>query len=198
MIDFDEATHTYWYDGIEVPSVSKVLREAGLQGDISFLDPKYLKRGTAVHGYAEDIDKGCLNYDAIIPEYMPFVAAYEWFKDEHSVLWEGVEEKRFSKKYLFAGTIDRFGYLDKVSAVVDLKTGFYAKWHQVQTAAYRLLLEGEFKAEANYDIYLTSDGLYKIKLNDKPRQGEIFLSALDTYWYKHEMDHRRLIKAVNR
>lgn len=196
MIDFDEATHTYWYKGIEVPSVSRVLKEAGYQGE-GMYKPEYAERGTAVHYYTEMIDKGEFNYSMAKPEYLSYVAAYEWFLDEHDFKPEQIEEKYFSHEHLYAGTVDRVGEIDGVPCLLDVKTGFYAKWHHVQLAAYDMLVFPQDEiVRFKYDLYLTSDGMYKLKQSEKAGQEKAFLDALGAYWYKHEMDYKRLRKVI--
>lgn len=191
MVDFDESTHTFWWHGIEIPSVSKVMREAAIQPDISFLDPKYRERGTAVHTLTELIDAGNFDYSLVTEEYLPYVSAYEWFLDDNEVEWEASEEIVFSKKYFFAGILDRRGAVEGRSCIMDIKSGLYAKWHQVQTAAYRIAKDLEC---SEYDLYLSKDGAYRLRENKKPNQDKVFLDAVNLYWYRHEMDYKRLLK----
>lgn len=131
-IDFDEEKHEYSVGGVVIPSVSDILSPLS-EGRYKDINPAILEqaaaRGTAVHEACELIDYGAEPEED--PETDGYVYAYETFLMEHEVEWELIEGTvafyrglPFSDGELpvYCGTVDRYGKLDGLNAVVDIKT----------------------------------------------------------------------------
>lgn len=167
MIEFNEATHTYWYDGLNVPGVSEIIEGAGLTD--ANAKQHYTKfhadRGTAVHKACELLDKGILDESSLDPEIEGYVEAYKKFLKEYEPGWVEIEKRGFNKQLFYAGTLDRAGFLtDSGAAVLDIKTGQKAKWHAIQLALYAMLLVENQTPNTNlYGLYLKRDGSFKAK-----------------------------------
>ncbi|MBQ5684734.1 MAG: hypothetical protein IIV27_03745, partial [Clostridia bacterium] len=117
--EFIEETHKYLLDGEPLPSVTEIL--SPLQAEsFAAINPMVLQaaadRGTAVHEITEAMDYDMDYEDMISPDLVPYVDAYDDFLMDHECEWEGVEMPvHFFEQY--AGTVDRFGYIDGVPAV---------------------------------------------------------------------------------
>jgi len=133
--------HIYRNDGIEIPSVTQILKAEGFLGWQSG-DEYYLLRGQYVHEAIRQYFKGTLDIDALLEGVRPYVdSAIEYitvtrYKPEH------VELSLFSFAYKYAGTPD-------VWPLRDWKTGGKKTWHILQIAAYYML------AQENNELFLT-------------------------------------------
>lgn len=198
-IDFDEEKHEYSVDGCRVPSVSEIL--APLSADrYADLNPWMLKaaaaRGTAVHEACELIDYGVEPEED--PETDGYLVAYQSFLLDHEVEWKMIESIVYFHRYngeipLYAGTLDRFGKVDGVPTIVDIKT--YASLSSdaqlaasCQTALYRDAIDQMLSTEAvTWDkesraiLHLKKDGTYRLVDLDK-WDDERGFSSRDTAW----------------
>ncbi len=176
-LEFDEATHTYSIDGIVVPSVTQVLTVAGL------LDPRWYTeeskaRGKAVHAACHYIDEGDLDWSTVHPLVVPYVRAYEKFVKDTGFKPKLIEKAVCNETYFFAGTLDRFGFLqdDDCGDLIDIKSGASEPWHSIQMAGYGLCLPHMPRRRA---LYLKKDGSYKLgAIYTNPQDAGVFLSAL--------------------
>src|SRR5207249_132432 len=88
-VNFDEATHTYRVDGVEVPGVSAILGLAGLEPAFS-VDPVTLalaaERGLGIHRATAIDDRHGLGIgkpldpETIDPEFLPYLNAWRMFR----------------------------------------------------------------------------------------------------------------------
>lgn len=140
---FREEDHTYWLGGVQIPGVTSVL------DPYSGLDcvPKHiLKRkawlGTCVHIAAEYHDLGVLDEDSVHSTVAPYLDQYRKFLRESGFLPELIEQKVHHSGLLYAGTLDRTGYLGDQRVLIDLKTSAaVSKTYGPQTAAYQAALK---------------------------------------------------------
>lgn len=194
-IDFDEDKHEYSVDGCRVPSVSEIL--APLSADrYADLNPWMLKaaaaKGTAVHEACELIDYGVEPEED--PETDGYLVAYQNFLLDHDVEWQMIEGVVWFSRFdgetpLYAGTLDRFGKVDGVPTIVDIKT--YASLSSdsqlaasCQTALYRDALRQMQCAkddERRAILHLRKDGTYRLVDLDK-WDDERGFSSKDTAW----------------
>lgn len=163
---FREKDHVYILDGERIPCVSDLCRF--ISRDIYKETPVWMmdaaaERGTAVHKATEELDntKGVRVDD----EYAPYVQAYAKFLQEHDVVWELSEHSLWHPQHRYAGTIDRYGTVDGVKTLVDLKTT-YRVHKPLCTASlnlYRMLLEARGRAvERLMILHLKKDGTYSL------------------------------------
>ena len=177
-IIFDEATHTYLVDGVEVPSVTTILKPLTDRG-YGKVNPSVLEyaknRGKAVHEALELMDYGA--EPEITPEIAPYINAYLEWSQIYRPKWIGVEQIVYSENYGYIGTLDRVGSLNnRELAVVDLKTSQPTKEALIsvccQTAAYEVAYNeahGEFDPYldmyiplSRFGLFLKSDGTYRV------------------------------------
>jgi hypothetical protein len=133
---FNAETHTYVMDGTTIPSVTQVLKRAGII-DYSAVDSVALSmaraRGTAVHAA---IAAGGIN--TTDPSIEGFLNA--WRRFTGAVRFKVVHHERmvYSALHQYAGTFDVFGLMHNRPALIDVKTGSSPLWAGLQLAAYQL------------------------------------------------------------
>lgn len=145
-LTFEPTTHTYTLDGRRVPSVTGILRHAGLI-DFASVPPPILEaartRGTTVHAAVHYFNENDLDLDAFVrdfPDWLGYLEAWFRFTDQRAFRAVLNERRVASRRYQVAGTADCFGYLDGQAVLLDFATGRpqdVAK--DLQTAAYYAL-----------------------------------------------------------
>jgi hypothetical protein len=178
-LTFDPDTHRYSVGGKPIPSVTTVLRKAGLI-DFSGIPLEVLnfarERGTRVHLATELDDRGELDLASVIPEELGYIDAYRRFKREAGFVATSIEQRVCSHRYWYAGTLDRIGNMRKKRSLLDIKTGEPQRAVGPQTAAYKAALP-ENKMP-RFALYLQADGAYQlVSLNDSDDLA-VFLAAL--------------------
>jgi len=179
LLEYDNATHTYKVDGVVYPSVTQVLREAGLIDDTWFTE-EGAERGKEVALITELYDKGELD-EALLtktrPQYMGYLEAWKKFLRERVFVVVTIEERLYEHAYCYAGTSDRrVSLIDGTGrTLVEIKTGAKAWWHRYQTAAY-MAVRGALNRMA---VYLKPDGKYTCDPHDDyPHDIDVFRAAL--------------------
>lgn len=121
MIRFDADKHEYWLAERRLPSVTEVLRNAGLV-DATYFTQHARDRGTAVHAAVLYDDQRDLDEASLDPEVRPYLEQWRVFKREAGVgvitsealVWSAVNE--------YAGTLDKYVRLLGQRVVIDIKT----------------------------------------------------------------------------
>ena len=119
---FFEENHRYTIDGEEVPSVSELTRFIAREvyGEVNqqILD-NAAERGKKVHKATEALDK--FGQVEIEDDLSGYLKGYILFRREHKVEWQKIEWP-VNNGNLYAGTLDRYGTVDGIPAIVDYKT----------------------------------------------------------------------------
>lgn len=140
MIEFDAELHVYSENGIVIPSVTQVLKRAGLIDD-RFFTSDARERGSAVHTLCERYAKGeridnagrnmCdLMYVGAFARWMEKTGAY--LITSEAIVSNTINGKRY------AGKFDGLYWIDGKRVLVDIKTGAKSRWHKMQLAAYSM------------------------------------------------------------
>ena len=180
MLDFDPLTHIYTLDGVRIPSVTQVLKEAGL---IDFSDvpkdrlDKACQRGKDAHSIIEEYSQGLLSPEA---SWMyPEIHAWEAFCRDYGFKSE-MQEYLCADPILKVGfTIDQIGTIKDQRTIVDLKTGEKKIADVIQVCGYGLL----YPVKRLLILYI-SGSRYKvveIKGVDRIKGENYFRSALTLY-----------------
>ncbi|MBP2635014.1 MAG: hypothetical protein H6Q72_921 [Firmicutes bacterium] len=188
MLEFNEELHQYTDNGIVIPSVTQILQFSGLTPDFSMVKPADLEwkanLGTQVHAAtALDDEDNLGGYDTQINGY---IEAWRRFKAECDFVPQVAEQRVYSKKYGYAGTLDRIGKLGGVDTLLDIKTASIVDLICVgpQTAAYEAASNEQNKRKTKYKRYavkLSPDGKYKLIACSNQMDLQVFLSALNLY-----------------
>jgi hypothetical protein len=143
---FDPIGHVYTLDGERVPSVTQILKHAGVI-DFSHVPPPILEtarqRGTHVHAAIHFYNENDLDLDTFeqqFPECYGYVRAWIRFTNVRRFRAVLNERRIASRRYKVAGTADCFGFLDGAPVLLDFATGDPADVAKdLQTAAYYAL-----------------------------------------------------------
>ncbi len=172
---FDPERHRYVDgNGYELPSVSSIIRPIT---DLAYgsIDCAVLKTaqnfGTVVHGICELLDteiESLDELDDLDPRVLPPVEAYLEWRNKTGVTFkpENVELRLACKRY--AGTLDRFGYINDEPWVIDLKTCSTIHSHVgLQLAGYVALAQANIpeltgKTIRRGALQITKDGKFKL------------------------------------
>lgn len=194
MLTFDEETHTYRLDGRVIPSVTQILKSAGVIDD-SFYNEEGRVRGTAVHLATQYLDEGDLEWESLDPEIIPYVKAYQKFKEESGFIPELIEKKVFKRADSsrasvidYAGTLDRAGkfspdfmpqsrqdFFSSDYCLIDLKTGAAPQWAGAQLAGYAITLLPQMVRR--FVLLLKKNGKYKLQEFKNPDDYSVFYGA---------------------
>jgi hypothetical protein len=191
VIQFDAGQNCYRVGGQPYPRVTTVLRSAGLM-DYSRAPEQKLAdaqwRGSAVHLACQYLDEGTLDWSSIEREHLPYVRAWQRFRDESGFVVEAAEKCVFSRSG-YAGRLDRLGRLrDGSLAVLDLKTGSVMPATRLQLAAYVMCLERSY-AYSRHAVRLTPEGRFSVTTYPRRELAAdfaVFLHALALYNWRKE------------
>lgn len=161
-LTFFEEGHRYELDGVEIPSVSHILRF--MRQEIYGEAPKWMvenaaRRGTRVHEITATLDAdGTAECDE---ELLLYVDAYVRFLKDIKPSWTAIEKPYHNAEMGFAGTIDRAGVIDGKRVIVDIKVQEQIKKPlvQAQLNAYGILY-GD--VDQLLCLQLKKDGTYKL------------------------------------
>ena len=168
MITFDEATHTYTIGGKVVPSVTQMLDVLTYEtyGKIDKAVLEYAsKRGTAVHEATVDYD--LTDSAEVDAEIEPYIEAYAQFVNDFSPNYFGIEEIVTDEEHRYAGTVDRYGMMNKRLFILDIKTiaspnrMTYIKT-ALQTKLYQIAIGDEYVGADLLALFLKKDGTYRL------------------------------------
>jgi hypothetical protein len=110
--------------------------------------------GKVVHGYIEEVIEWSLGELNEMPEMPEDEAAVnsiqafgKWVR-ENDVEWVATEERIYSKKYKYAGTVDAVAMIDDKFSVIDFKTSKQIyKSYKLQVYAYKQAIEEMYGKE---------------------------------------------------
>jgi len=169
---FDPGSHEYREDdGTPIPSVTQILKAAGVIDD-RWYTAESRDKGTAAHRLCERYAEGDREGKrGIFLRALPYVNAFANWVDS-CYPWAIATECRIYHKLngkAYAGTFDLLAEIQGKRTLIDIKTGAPAKWHAIQLAAYAMahltgnpFIEGK---PVNPDkcavLYLRADGSYK-------------------------------------
>lgn len=184
--------HGYLLSGQPIPSVSAILKAAGLSPQYADVEPAVLEkarnRGIAVHAACEALDKD-ESPPPLTDELKPYVNAYVQFRYDAGFTVIETEQALYHPQLLYAGTPDVVGTLNKVRALVDRKATYEINHTavSVQAAAYRGAWNAQRPDQSVTNIYalhLRRDGTYRLHRYDADEAWQIFMAALAIFRFK--------------
>lgn len=188
MLRFDEASHTYTWDGKPVPNVTRILAPLT---DYSRIHPDVLERarqeGKAIHRLVELDCLGTLDVDALPAWMRPAYGAWVEFKAASGFALILSEFKGYEPRLGFAGTLDLVCLLPnlkgwKGTALLDVKRSLMGgPVIGYQTAAYKAIVESDKampRVSRRGALRLGNDGKFRLEPFDKPTDMGRFLACL--------------------
>lgn len=198
QVDFDEATHTYRHQGAVVPSVTQILK--ALPNEYVFVDPDVLERaalvGQAVHRLIELDVLGEIT-DEVLEQYvdlLPYLDQFREFRIKTGFQPLASEQRVYSARYGYAGTLDLFGVLNGELALIDAKrTAAVPRTAGPQTAGYENalreclphLLQTPSDKIKRFALHLTATRWQLVPFTS-PADLRVFLSALTIHQWSNQ------------
>jgi hypothetical protein len=185
-LEFKEDTHQYFYNGMEVPSVTQIIsasNSGALQNIPSNILDSASERGIAVHQAIEFFNK--YKFANISKEYEDYFEAYrKWYRKEGFSFIEIQSEIKVYHKILnYAGTIDMLITNTKEEKMlIDIKTTneLNMKYVSLQLSAYKDALSNQgISVKKMYVLWLKKDGTYEYL--EVPDKKNIFMYSLLLY-----------------
>jgi hypothetical protein len=133
---FDEESHTYLVDGMEAPSVTRLLRYLMPDDFAQHFTPESAARGQRVHRMIQLDIEGNLDVASLDDELLSYYEGWSEFRFKARFEPELVEQPVFHESLIYAGRLDLYGKLDGKPTLIDIKTGVVSKVAGPQTAAY--------------------------------------------------------------
>ena len=161
---FNPETHVYLANGMELPSVTTVLKNVGIV-NTRFYTKAGTEKGTNVHLLLEYLDKDTLDWEEVTDSGLEHIQNWERFKAEYEVKILNIETPLYHPLIRFAGTIDRFAIVSGLPAVIDIKSGAYAKWHELQITFYAMIVS--YLLNMPVEKYLVYTKKYKVRHVEK-------------------------------
>lgn len=198
-VQFDEATHTYTLDGVELPSVTQIIRYLAVD-KANNADPNMAliarERGSAVHEATVVYDYSGEIPDDFPAEYAPYLEAYVQFVRDYKPKWILTEHAMGSNVMGmgYAGTLDRFGLIDGEFSLLDIKTSYKVDIPSLsaQLAAYSKLLREEQPTYSEnkvnlYGLQLMRNGKYRLYKCDGFKGAMLFVDCRNIYKITEQM-----------
>ena len=170
-----------------MPSVTQVLTDAGVIDDRWFNDESR-ERGRIVASATALHDQGKLDMGRVPEHCQPYVQAWiDWriaacITDDDFI---EIETPMYNEQLRYGGKSDRVAWVCGRRAIIEIKTGNEARWHQLQTAGYRDL----FSPIAECDrmaVYLNPGKPAKMVIHNEWRDRDAWRAFLAAYHWKHE------------
>lgn len=140
FFEVDVARHRTYMDGRLVPSVTQVLKQAGLVSPYA-MDEAAAERGRAVHLLTAQDDVKKVDYRKVPKHLRGFLDAWRAYRSISGFVPELIEHRVYHPSPEYAGTFDRYGRRDGSGfpVMLDIKTsntGQIADVTRFQLAAY--------------------------------------------------------------
>lgn len=185
-LEFKEETHQYFYNGLEVPSVTQIISASNV-GALDNIPTSILdnasERGTAVHQAIEFYNK--YQFANISDDYKGYFEAYKKWREQRAEYEVEIKSELqvYHKILNYAGTIDMLITNTKnKNILVDIKTTneLNMKYVSLQLSAYKEALHSQgIEVEGMYVLWLKNDGTYEYK--EVPDKKNIFMYSLLLY-----------------
>lgn len=173
MITYDDATHTYYRDGVVTPSVTQVLTETGYINK-RFYNQAACDRGTAIHKATEKMDLFGDTPDHFPAELQRHLTGWQNFLADTGAEVMAIEKLVDFPALDYAGTLDRIILWKGKLWIVDIKSGGKSDWHRLQIAGYGAA-EGitrgldvylNDKTAKGYTTWIRSDEEFRADMNE--------------------------------
>jgi hypothetical protein len=158
-VEFDEATHTYSYNGFVLPSVTQILQAEGFV-NTAFYDEWSRNKGSMVHLAVKYYLSGELDEETLDPEIVPYLTAFKKFMRDSRFQFDEVEQAGRNTTWNYAGTYDLRGHFP----VNSLTHRYALELHNDEK--YKLI---PFSDRNDKDIFLSAVACHTWKKNNLRR-----------------------------
>jgi hypothetical protein len=196
---YDEATHTSWLRGCQVPHVTSVLSAVGVSTDFASIveaggvRARHVEAarvlGSAVHHDTHAYDDGDLDVASVDVRVWPFLQA--WISLRNNI--GATPLSRARERYLFCRSLGYCGFMDGLFQVdgkivlFDIKTGdpedAGCRW---QTAAYQLAYESIMaelhepaRVDERWGIQLVPDARVPYRIHNYSAEADAFRHRME-------------------
>ena len=177
MVHFDEATHTYTLDGEVLPSVTQILRSAGMV-NTDWCTDFARDRGTAVHAAIHLDIANKLDEDSVDPEVRPYLEQWRQFKKDTGVRVLASEKLVWSDAYGYAGTLDLYCQMHGRNFIIDFKSNTMPKSVDAQLGGYSIAMRTAGYAVHDLAALILKPKTYKLACFERDVAESEFMSAL--------------------
>lgn len=192
ILVFHEQAHEYFLRGVEVPSVTKILKPI-TDHEYRFVDRAVMEAashlGKAVHALINLEIRKELDEDALSEPLRPYLAGWRQFLAQSGFDPILSEQFVYSERYQYAGTLDLFGTLNCKRALVDTKrTAAVPRHVGPQTAGYLIGLQESCGVRPDVDVdrfalHFDSNAKWKLVPLTNRNDKALFLSCLQIHNY---------------
>jgi len=189
VLSLDKETHVYTLGDRVLPSVTEILKGAGLVDD-RWLTEVACWRGSAVHAMCHYDDEGDLDESALDPALHGYLAAYRLFKTEMKFVATHNEERVCHDLLGYAGTFDLKGTFVHGYCLPDIKSGAVNKVTRYQTVAYAATQEKP-RTLWRFGLGLKPTGKYSLQIyspQEFDRDFQRWQSIIDMFWLRKELN----------
>ncbi|HYM24958.1 MAG TPA: hypothetical protein VEU08_17195 [Vicinamibacterales bacterium] len=183
---FEHDAHRYFLDGIETPSMTRILRDSGVvsfEGVPEFILERARKRGSAVHALCHYLNENDLDWASVDEAYRGYLDGWRRLRDERQIEPLLCEYRVASRRHRLTGTIDILCAIAGDGWLLDYATGDpVACGKQLQTAGY-LGMAFEWSAE---DAKLAA----VLRRFPRWRRASVRLRADGTFQFREYLDPR--------
>jgi len=191
-LTFDEEKHEYFWKGVYVPNVTRIL---GGITDYSMIDPEKLAiaqaKGKAIH---RAIELDCKGQLASIPDWMEGAwAKWQAFKEASGFEMLGSEVQFYNGHFGYAGTMDLVGRMPRAATgndcvLIDVKRSFMAgPAIGLQLAAYQdwwNRAHADLKVRHRFALRVSDVATLQLAPYTDASDFSTFLSFLNVYKWK--------------
>jgi hypothetical protein len=185
---FDKENHVYTLGSQRLPSVTEILKGAGLVDDQWFTEASRW-RGSAVHAMCHYDDEGDLDESALDDRLKGYLESYRLFKTEMCFVAQYNEQMVHHEAMGYAGTFDLKGMFVHGQCLPDIKSGEVHKATRYQTVAYAATQEKP-RTLWRLGLGLKPTGKYSLQVyppQDFDRDFRRWCSVVDVFHLRREM-----------
>ena len=175
--------HIYRLDGVVIPGVSQIIREAGMSSFPESGGSWQSQRGQAVHLACQLWDEADLDEATLDPAIAPYLEAWKNFLAENKAKVLMNEQMLYHPTLRYAGTIDRLLLIGEQEFLCDIKTGSKYPEYPIQTAGYALLID---RPVGRMCVYLAGNGTFNTSTHRDRSDEQYFLAAYTiSNWHRN-------------
>ena len=188
-LSFDKDQHIYSLGDRILPSVTEIMRGAGIVNDRWWTEAGRW-RGSAVHLACWYDDQNDLDESQLDQVLRGYVDAYRQFRSDTGFVPTEIETPIYNDLLGYAGTPDRIGKLNGGRLCLpDLKSGAPSKVTRYQTVAYVACLPSPRKY-VRMEVRLQHTGKYSLQVyepKDYEKDFRIWQSVVDVFHLRREL-----------